>query len=186
MPREIEILPITQGVDSNRTCLTHHSLTSTPQPADLPSHALPSASTAHPLPSEPPNPVSHGSGTSGTHSQDPLPPATPDMTPERWQRIKQLLDQALALDPSQRASFLDRSCDGDPQLRRELDSLLVSHNLAGTNFLNAPPPDLETVALPSPSSPRGRCIGVYEILEKISLLLVAARRRGVAARTESR
>jgi len=88
------------------------------------------------------------------------------MNPERWHRIKHLFDQALALEPSQRTPFLDRSCDEDPQLRRELDSLLDSHDRAGTNFLNTPP-NLETVTLPVPPSHRGRRIGVYEIVEQI-------------------
>ncbi|HTR22980.1 MAG TPA: protein kinase [Terriglobales bacterium] len=89
------------------------------------------------------------------------------MNPERWQHVKQIFDEALAIEPSQRTSFLDRSCDGDPQLRQEVDSLLDSHNRAGTNFLNAPAADLETVALPSSPSQRGRRIGVYEIVEQI-------------------
>ena len=30
------------------------------------------------------------------------------MTPERWQQIKQLLEQALLLAPEERSAFLDR------------------------------------------------------------------------------
>jgi len=88
------------------------------------------------------------------------------MNPERWQRVKQLFDEALGLEPAKRSSFLDLACDGDAQLRLEIDSLLDSHNRAGTNFLNAPA-EFDSVTLPSLPTHRGRRIGVYEILEQI-------------------
>jgi hypothetical protein len=31
------------------------------------------------------------------------------MNPERWKRIKQLLDEAIAPEPAERRSFLDRA-----------------------------------------------------------------------------
>jgi len=35
------------------------------------------------------------------------------MNSERWQRVKQLLEEAIALDADERSSFLDRVSDGD-------------------------------------------------------------------------
>jgi eukaryotic-like serine/threonine-protein kinase len=46
------------------------------------------------------------------------------VTPERWQRIKQLFGDASALAPEARAALLDQACAGDAELRSEVDSLL--------------------------------------------------------------
>jgi serine/threonine protein kinase/Tfp pilus assembly protein PilF len=44
----------------------------------------------------------------------------------RWRRIETLFHQASDVDPSQRDAFLDRACEGDAEMRAELDSLLSS------------------------------------------------------------
>ena len=87
------------------------------------------------------------------------------MNSERWQRVKQVLDEVLAVEPSERTPFLDRACAGDPQLRQEVESLLASHERAGTGFLKGPVADL-TVTDPK-SLREGRRIGVYQIIERI-------------------
>jgi serine/threonine protein kinase len=87
------------------------------------------------------------------------------MNSESWQRVKQLLDEALAVDPSEQTSFLDRSCAGDGQLRREVESLLASHEQAGTKFLKVPAADL--TAIGSALVRESRRVGVYEIMERI-------------------
>jgi serine/threonine protein kinase len=88
------------------------------------------------------------------------------MNPERWKQVKLLLDEAITLDPAGRSSFLDRSCDGDTELRREVESLLSSHERAGTAFLNTPAADLQALSAPAPTRV-GRRIGAYDILEEI-------------------
>jgi serine/threonine protein kinase len=45
---------------------------------------------------------------------------------ERWQRIEGLFYAALELTPDTRAEFLDKNCDGDVDLRREVETLLDS------------------------------------------------------------
>ena len=47
------------------------------------------------------------------------------MTPERWQRIDQLLDSALKREESQRAAFLKEACGGDEALRQGVERLLA-------------------------------------------------------------
>src|SRR4030095_7582102 len=59
------------------------------------------------------------------------------MTPERWQQIDHLLEQALERAPGQRCGFLDEACAGDEELRREVEALLVAHEQAG-NLLSSP------------------------------------------------
>ena len=66
------------------------------------------------------------------------------MNAERWQQVKQFLEEAIALDAAERSSFLDRVCDGDSELRREVASLLSSHEQAGTGFLKTPAVDLKS------------------------------------------
>ena len=46
------------------------------------------------------------------------------MTPERWQKVEQLCNAALEREASQRAAFLAQACQGDAELRREVESLL--------------------------------------------------------------
>lgn len=60
------------------------------------------------------------------------------MTPERWQQIKAVLDTAVALSPPEREAYLASACAADPELRREVDSLLVSHEAAASGFLGSP------------------------------------------------
>jgi serine/threonine protein kinase len=46
------------------------------------------------------------------------------MTPERWQQVEQLYQEALQQEPSQRSAFLTAACGRDADLYREVESLL--------------------------------------------------------------
>ncbi len=48
------------------------------------------------------------------------------MDPERWQRLRTILEGAFETPPEQHDAFLDRACGGDDELRRELDALLAA------------------------------------------------------------
>src|SRR5439155_19708483 len=54
------------------------------------------------------------------------------MTPERWQQVKDVLHDVLAQPPADRAAFLARVGQTDPDLVREVDSLLAAHDDAGS------------------------------------------------------
>ena len=45
--------------------------------------------------------------------------------PERWRRIQDLCHAALERDALQRDGFLTAACEGDDDLRREVESFLV-------------------------------------------------------------
>ena len=54
-----------------------------------------------------------------------------------WRRVEEVCQQALELDPRRRAEFLERSCEGDEELRRKVESLLV-HETEAEHFMNSP------------------------------------------------
>jgi len=88
------------------------------------------------------------------------------MTPERWQQIRGVFDQATSLGDEERAAYLDRVCAADPDLRHEVESLLQSNHQAGTGFLNTPAIDLAPRSGSGPSRV-GRRIGSYNIVQEI-------------------
>jgi eukaryotic-like serine/threonine-protein kinase len=98
------------------------------------------------------------------------------MTPERWQEIKVVLDDALALDPSERAAFLDRVCARDAALRKEVEALLSADEEAGPDFLNQSRPfEMTTVATldgtfdPPADLWIGRRVGPYKVVERLGV-----------------
>ncbi len=78
------------------------------------------------------------------------------MTAERWQKIREVLYQALQLPPEQRPAFIDRACSPDDSLRREVESLLASSEEARSSFLEPTPAPLVTLA-------KGTRVDEYEI-----------------------
>ena len=89
------------------------------------------------------------------------------MKPERWNRIDQLLDAALELPPDKRAAFLDKACDGDEELRKEIDALLASDDGAHS-FLERPALEMAAKALvDKKDSMSGRTIGHYKITSRV-------------------
>src|SRR5512144_561548 len=61
------------------------------------------------------------------------------MTPDQYEKIGELYNAALELEPAARAAFLE-AC-GDEELRREVASLIASHEQA-ENFIELPPDDV--------------------------------------------
>jgi len=47
-------------------------------------------------------------------------------TPDRWRRVEALFYQALELTPEARPEFLEENCNSDPELRKEVETLLDS------------------------------------------------------------
>jgi serine/threonine protein kinase len=79
----------------------------------------------------------------------------------RWRRVKEAFQAALERAPEARASFLDDTCRGDLELRREVESLLTAREEAG-GFLSDP-----AQALPGDPNLEGCRLGPYQVLEKI-------------------
>ena len=91
------------------------------------------------------------------------------MTPERWQQIRGVYEQAASLAVADRPSYLDTACASDWELRREVESLLGYQARAGSAFLQHPAADLLGTAGGEARVPSriGRRIGVYQIIEEI-------------------
>ena len=54
------------------------------------------------------------------------------MSTERWERTKQILEEALRIAPEQRPAYLDLVCGADSEMRAEVESLIASHAEAGS------------------------------------------------------
>src|SRR6202142_3518379 len=61
---------------------------------------------------------------------------------EEWEKTKQVLEEALRLEPEQRRAYLDSACGQNSGLRAEVESLISSHEAAGSQFLAAGAPAL--------------------------------------------
>jgi serine/threonine-protein kinase len=59
------------------------------------------------------------------------------MNPDTWQQMKTVFHTAVELPPEDREAFLARACNGNNELRLQVDRLLRSNNDAGL-FLVAP------------------------------------------------
>ncbi len=87
----------------------------------------------------------------------------PTMKDDSWQRAKEIFDEARCLAPEARASFVTTKCDGDDELRAEVEILLTSYksDFLEDNALGAV--DL----LVEPGLTPGQIIGRYKIGELI-------------------
>ena len=83
--------------------------------------------------------------------------------PDHGERVAELFEAAVSLDPGQRSAFLDRACGDKSSLRQEVEELLNADAAAGS-FLRHPVFDLPTA---DDSHASQRTIGPYHLLELI-------------------
>ncbi len=90
------------------------------------------------------------------------------MKSERWARVQELFDGAADLAPAAQEAYLAAACDGDGELRREVENLLRSDAGAGTFIEQAirRGSDLLLAAEPEALETLGK-VGKYEILGRI-------------------
>src|SRR5581483_2152350 len=93
------------------------------------------------------------------------------MNPERHQQITDLLAEALELEPGKRPAFLESACAADPQLRREVESLIASFEQS-PSFIETPafagsPGLIDGSPIEDGEPMEGRRIGQYQIVREI-------------------
>lgn len=91
------------------------------------------------------------------------------LAPERWARVRDLLERAVDLPPHLRSSYLSDACPDDSAIRSEVSSLLEAHDAAGT-FLDGPPSpwsDSSDEVAGEVTLSAGSRLGHFEIVEKL-------------------
>jgi serine/threonine protein kinase/tetratricopeptide (TPR) repeat protein len=99
------------------------------------------------------------------------------MQAERWKQIEQIFHEALKVEQSRRAAFLEQACAGDDALRLEIESLLAHHEEAGS-FLESPAlqlaaqtlatePGVSGESAPSGAVSTGKIIANYRVMEEL-------------------
>src|SRR5262245_214903 len=85
----------------------------------------------------------------------------------QWDEV---FHSALQRRPEERKAFVEQACDGDEQLRKQVEALLEAHEKANS-FLDKPAFELEAQALAADQSERiatsivGRTVGHYRVTE---------------------
>ncbi|HXG68742.1 MAG TPA: protein kinase [Blastocatellia bacterium] len=87
------------------------------------------------------------------------------MTPERYQRIGQIFDEALELAPERRAGWLAQVCSDDARLLDDVEKLLANHS-ESEKFLSRPALDVAAELLAQNRAPfaPGKQISHYRVL----------------------
>jgi len=81
------------------------------------------------------------------------------MTPEKWNEVKEIFNNAVELSTAERGRFLDSKVNGDAELRGEVEKLLASDQHAETLFG-------KSLIAPKEFSAKD-VIGNYRIIKKI-------------------
>jgi eukaryotic-like serine/threonine-protein kinase len=82
---------------------------------------------------------------------------------DRWEEINRLYNAAVEVEEKERAFFLENACEGDQELRREVESLLA-YDKQAQQLLDRPAMQIAAEKLASePPSLVGRKLGPYQI-----------------------
>ena len=96
-----------------------------------------------------------------------------DLTPRRWQKIKELFHAALECEADERRAFLDEACAGDERMRREVESLLAEHEQP-YSLIDRPAFEVAAELVATEDFPSevgqaivGQAIGPYKVINQI-------------------
>ena len=81
------------------------------------------------------------------------------MDPDRWQRIKEVFDSAVALETSAQSEYVAKTCQDDSEVLSEVQTLLRHHQEAASRFLNQTPLGTEETASTTNAPRSSRAIG---------------------------
>jgi WD40 repeat protein/serine/threonine protein kinase len=86
------------------------------------------------------------------------------MNAEEYQKVKEIFQSVLEIPPESRHAFLDKRCDGDDNLRAEVERLLASND---SEFMEVPAVGEVSDAIESASSKAGQVVGHYTLIRQI-------------------
>ena len=89
------------------------------------------------------------------------------MTPERWQKVEAVLQEALDLPPQDRVSYLDEACEGDADLKQQATSLISAYDESGDFIEQSAIVEDARLLIDALDQNVGRDIGAYTILERL-------------------
>ena len=95
------------------------------------------------------------------------------MNAETWQQLKSVFHAAIELAPEDRAAFLAQACDGESELRTQVDRLLRSHDDAGPFLVSPAMVDAGVISaggqarVTEEAGRVGQRIGPYEIIREL-------------------
>src|SRR5262245_3093243 len=94
------------------------------------------------------------------------------MTPERWNKLEALFNEALELQGEARSAHLTKVCGDDRRLRDEAEKLIAAHEMEGSFIDSIDSPILAEIAGLTGASrietPVGRRIGPYQVTSQIA------------------
>jgi non-specific serine/threonine protein kinase/serine/threonine-protein kinase len=89
------------------------------------------------------------------------------MTPERWRRLQTLFNAAVELPAAEQAAYLDEACAGDPELRRQAQSLILAYEAPTEQIQDAIRDVAAGVTVTNDVSAIGRLIGPYKVIDEL-------------------
>jgi serine/threonine protein kinase len=89
------------------------------------------------------------------------------VNPEKWQKLKAVFEEASEMDGSSRADFLEKACEGDTDLKIEVEALLEQHDNDSFLEQTASQEFPELFESEMESFPPGKQFGAYTITGKI-------------------
>jgi len=93
---------------------------------------------------------------------------TVNVTPDSWRRVREVFEQASALDTAAQRLFLERACGNDGALHAEVESLLAAHATVDAIVDRSAMEHLSLSAIEPPHDEWcGRLIGAYELLTRL-------------------
>ena len=92
------------------------------------------------------------------------------MTADRWKAVEELFHRALDMPEKERAAFIEANCQGDPDMLREVQSLIESDSAASTGSFAAAAVKTALVSFhtaETAASAPGRKVGPYRLIREI-------------------
>jgi eukaryotic-like serine/threonine-protein kinase len=89
------------------------------------------------------------------------------MTSESWQKLESLFFDALEIEPTGRAAWLDQACGGDVALRNEVEAVLAAHTTGGRTGVLDQLIFSDDAADDTVTAMAGERIGAWRIEERI-------------------